>query len=343
LWRFTNNSSDPNQRAFVPFQGRILAEYYGGSTPGTIFDHPDQLGSLSTASDYTGNNFQERLYYPFGESWTGANMANLGMHQTFAELPDYDPETDQYNTPARHYSPMGRWLSPDPVVITTERLKNPQQLNLYAYVANNPLQFVDRTGDFLTVTGDQQADYNDLCQIAGDACNRLKIDEKTGNVAFDTTGLDLSKNEGAALINDLVTSTNTYEFSEGPTVETANGPQKVDFIMNLPAFGDQRQIGLPVAGASDVVALFLNNPNITKISNTNLKVALDYTVAFHELAEAYAKIEGGKGGHYEAGHNAAHQREMTLRDQRPYLKEYNTGAGGPANSPNPQGGIIIKK
>ncbi len=34
---------------------------------------------------------------------------------------------------------------------------------------------------------------------------------------------------------------------------------------------------------------------------------------------------------------------MTLRDQRPYLKQYNTGAGGPANSPNPQGGIIIKK
>jgi hypothetical protein len=37
------------------------------------------------------------------------------------------------------------------------------------------------------------------------------------------------------------------------------------------------------------------------------------------------------------------QREIALRDQRPYLKEYNTGAGGPANSRNPQGGIIIKR
>ena len=36
------------------------------------------------------------------------------MHQTFAKLPDYDPETDQYNTANRHYSPMGRWMSPDP-------------------------------------------------------------------------------------------------------------------------------------------------------------------------------------------------------------------------------------
>lgn len=38
-----------------------------------------------------------------------------------------------------------------------------------------------------------------------------------------------------------------------------------------------------------------------------------------------------------AGHNAALQREMTLRDERPYLKQYNTGSGGPANSPNPEG------
>ena len=55
------------------------------------------------------------------------------------------------------------------------------------------------------------------------------------------------------------------------------------------------------------------------------------------------EIDGGMGGSYAAGHNAALQRENDLRDQRPYLKQYNTGAGGPANSPNPQGGIIIKK
>jgi hypothetical protein len=43
------------------------------------------------------------------------------------------------------------------------------------------------------------------------------------------------------------------------------------------------------------------------------------------------------------GHPPALQREMELRDQRPYLKEYNTGSGGPANFPIPQGGIIAKK
>ena len=51
-------------------------EYYGGSPGGTIFDHPDQIGSATAASDYTGANFQERLYYPFGEFWNGGETVS---------------------------------------------------------------------------------------------------------------------------------------------------------------------------------------------------------------------------------------------------------------------------
>ena len=96
LVRYTGDS---NSRSFIPFNGRLLAEYYCG---GVIFDHPDEIGSATTATDCTGSNVQERLYYPFGEFWTGAG--NLGMHQEFAQLPDYDSETDQYNTANRHFS-----------------------------------------------------------------------------------------------------------------------------------------------------------------------------------------------------------------------------------------------
>jgi hypothetical protein len=245
---------------------------------------------------------------------------------------------------------MGRFLSPDDVIITPERLTNPQQLNLYAYVANNPLRYIDPTGEILQCVGDAKSQsqcFSDLQQIAGDAANRLSMDAKTGVVSFDTTDLDMSKNEGASLVNNLVGSKNTFDFSVGPTIMTDKGPVRVDHIgldmANLPAFGDQRQIGNPPAGVSDILDLYLNNPNIQRGSNTNLQVAPEWTVAFHELAEAFEKIDGGKGGSYEAGHNAALQRELKLRDQRPYLKGYNTGSGGPANSPNPEGKIIIKK
>ena len=151
---------DANTHYYVPFQGRILADYYGGTTPGTIFNHPDGLGSVATASDYTGKNFQERLYYPFGEFWTGAG--SLGMHQEFASLYDYDAETDQYNTPNRHYNPMGRWMSPDPLGPWPLKIVGPQRWNMYAYTLNNPTSFTDPTGlDAIAV------DFSTLAQGAG--------------------------------------------------------------------------------------------------------------------------------------------------------------------------------
>jgi RHS repeat-associated protein len=115
-----------------------------------IFDHPDEIGSATTATDCTGNTVNEKLYYPFGEFWTGYALPNLGMHQEFAQLPDYDPETDQYNTLARHYSPSGRWMSPDwsaePEPVPYAKFDDPQTLNLYAYLRNNPLNGTDPDG-----------------------------------------------------------------------------------------------------------------------------------------------------------------------------------------------------
>jgi hypothetical protein len=195
----------------------------------------------------------------------------------------------------------------------------------------------------------QKQCFSDLQQIAGDAANRLSIDAKTGVVSFDGSGLDLSKNAGAGLVNDLVGSKNTYDFSVGPTIMTDKGPVRIDKLSgdlaNLPTFGNQTKGPNPPPGVSDILGLYLNNPNLTRTSNTKFGVSPEWTVAFHELAEAYEKIDGGKGGSYQDGHNAAYDRELTLRNQRPYLTQYNMGAGGRADDPHPQGGysIIIKK
>jgi RHS repeat-associated protein len=140
LGRFTGDS---NARSFVPFGGGLLAEYFCG---GMIFDHSDELGSLTASTDCTGKNVNEKMFYPFGESWTGAAMPNLGAHQVFGKLPDYDAEIDQYNTANRHYSPMGRWMSPDPGGVKVVHLDDPQSWNMYAYARNNPTTMTDPTG-----------------------------------------------------------------------------------------------------------------------------------------------------------------------------------------------------
>jgi RHS repeat-associated protein len=128
-------------------------------------DHPDEISSLAIAKCRRGGAFglgsfarhsslvtrhcsHERLFYPFGELWTGSDLYSLNPHQTFAQLPDYDNDSnsDLYNTLNRHYTPMGRWLSPDPGGVKVVKLDDPQTWNMYAYVRNNPTTLVDPTG-----------------------------------------------------------------------------------------------------------------------------------------------------------------------------------------------------
>jgi RHS repeat-associated protein len=57
---------------------------------------------------------------------------------------------------ARYYaSTMGRFLSPDwaaaPMPVPFAKLNNPQTLNLYAYVGNNPLNGIDPDGGWHTL------------------------------------------------------------------------------------------------------------------------------------------------------------------------------------------------
>ena len=62
-----------------------------------------------------------------------------------------DTESGNDDFGARYYAnSMGRWLSPDwdesPVAIPYADLSNPQTLNLYTYLSNNPLNRTDPTG-----------------------------------------------------------------------------------------------------------------------------------------------------------------------------------------------------
>ena len=58
-----------------------------------------------------------------------------------------DGESGSDNFGARYFgSSMGRFLSPDPSGIFLGNLGDPQQLNLYAYVRNNPINNIDPDG-----------------------------------------------------------------------------------------------------------------------------------------------------------------------------------------------------
>ena len=119
----------------------------------TYFYHPDHLGSVSVVSNHQGEPYERVEYLPFGEVWiedVDAATRYIPFRFTSKEL---DRETGLYYYGARYYEPkVSRWMSADPAGFA---LINPNQggysvieaSNWYSYVSNNPVKYVDPTGE----------------------------------------------------------------------------------------------------------------------------------------------------------------------------------------------------
>lgn len=107
-----------------------------------LYYHPDHQGSASVITNADGNVEENIAYYPFGGTRSDdGTVINLKHKYTDQE---FDSETELYNYNARLYDPdLGRFLTPDSIV---PDLTNPQSLNRYSYVQNNPVNLTDPTG-----------------------------------------------------------------------------------------------------------------------------------------------------------------------------------------------------
>jgi RHS repeat-associated protein len=135
--------------------GSLIATYLGTNL---YFSYEDWLGTKRGEGEaMSGGATCLNNYYslPFGNdlTTTGACADATELHFTQKER---DPETGEANGNdyfgKRYYaSSMGRWMSPDLINVTEERLLNPANtLNKYAYAANNPLGAVDPDGRDVT-------------------------------------------------------------------------------------------------------------------------------------------------------------------------------------------------
>jgi len=110
-------------------------------TPRMIFD---QSGSLATVSRHDYLPFGEELFAGSGGRTTAQGYTNNDVVRQKFTSKERDSETGLDYFKARYYSSsLGRFTSPD----SFGGLKvNPQSLNRYGYVHNNPLRFTDPTG-----------------------------------------------------------------------------------------------------------------------------------------------------------------------------------------------------
>ena len=127
---------------YIYFNDELVAQYESNTTN---FTHTNHLGSTILTTTVTGGTNCAVDYLPFGEAGPCPVTSHLFTGK------ERDAETGNDDFGARYYaSTMGRWISPDwsakEEPIPYAKLDDPQTLNLYAYVRNNPLRNVDRDG-----------------------------------------------------------------------------------------------------------------------------------------------------------------------------------------------------
>ncbi len=103
----------------------------------------DPLGSSRYIQGAGGLTHAESDYYPFGGERVISNTLASANNYKFTGM-ERDSESGLDHTLFRQFtSTYGRWLSPDPDCFGCT---NPQKLNRYAYVLNNPVSTTDPSG-----------------------------------------------------------------------------------------------------------------------------------------------------------------------------------------------------
>jgi len=99
----------------------------------------DHLGSTSVLTDQTGTVLEKTVYGPYGEVKTGGIQSKFGYTGQ-----EKDKETGLNYYDFRYYDPhISRFIQPDDIISDPY---NPQTLNKYSYVKNNPVRYTDPTG-----------------------------------------------------------------------------------------------------------------------------------------------------------------------------------------------------
>jgi RHS repeat-associated protein len=150
---FSNGSFD---RMYVYLEGQQLAEYFENTT---YFIHSDNLDSTRLLTRLDQSVRESDDYYPYGEQIPPSGGNGSLLKFTGKER---DSESGLDNFGKRYNaSSLGRFMTPDPIMIMKQKLRDPQQWNMYSYTRNNPVSFTDPTGAY-------------TCQGNKDQCAQIK-------------------------------------------------------------------------------------------------------------------------------------------------------------------------
>src|SRR3989344_4725992 len=154
---------------YIYLQDKLIAKY---DTQGEkFFYHPDHLGSTSLVTNESGDVVEDLLYLPYGDVLSGDEISRF----TYTGQ-ENDVESGFIDYGARQYNPQfARFLQCDKV---KQNVYDPQLLNCYSYVRNNPYKYTDPTGNYISPL--DVLDYASLTQ----SIYMFKNDPNTKNAIF---------------------------------------------------------------------------------------------------------------------------------------------------------------
>ncbi|MCK4261302.1 MAG: peptidoglycan-binding protein, partial [Halanaerobiales bacterium] len=147
--------------SYIYAYGRQIAKVEGiiGNSEEIVYYHHDNLGSTRLMTDKDGLIIWEQDYMPFGED----------LYKAGTSVFEYEEEVEYkytgqrqvkgiglYYYGARFYDPeIGRFISEDTY---QGKILNSQSQNIFIYVMNNPMRYVDPTGHNEIAIGDETVD-----------------------------------------------------------------------------------------------------------------------------------------------------------------------------------------
>lgn len=176
--------------------GRLSATWDGKAIH---FELADPLGTKRLQANALGQIDNSWTSLPFGNDLNNPptySTPDATEHHFTGKERDSESGNDYFGK--RYYaSSMGRWMSPDRINVTEDRMMNPANtLNKYAYGANNPLKYVDPDGQDITIyyeAGNPFPGHTMLLaynQQTGDSATRsFGPDHSSASVAQTAVGL----------------------------------------------------------------------------------------------------------------------------------------------------------
>jgi RHS repeat-associated protein len=207
----------------------------------TVFIHADWLGTERARTNMSGVLCQTETSQPFGDNavtGTPVGVANCSMSPDFFTGKPRDTESNLDDFGARYLSSQwGRWMSPDwsatPSGVPYATLANPQSLNLYAYVGNDPIDGEDADGHVASLTSMSVAAAG--FTIAGLELAGVDLTfAEAGNVAAssDTSGSSSAGGTGEAQAGNNQSQTTPASAPVSPQQQIVNEIQNFDKIVN---------------------------------------------------------------------------------------------------------------